>query len=169
MDERPFDELIILGSARLGMKHTITRKKKENLGTLESLRPSSTKVTPSASKCSLAKNRLAGKRSIAVGQSGIPSVTALAQFYCGEPESALHREDLLESARLDLSKYDLESDDLDRTIPVLARTLHMLMEQNGGKPLADERKLEIERQVLAWCGCGRDGKGSNRAEENLEI
>jgi hypothetical protein len=84
---------------------------------------------------------------------GEPSVTDLAVLYCAWPESALQREDLLEAARVQLSKYDLESEDLDRIAPVLARTLHMLIEQNGGRPLADGRELEIERQVLEWCGC----------------
>jgi len=84
---------------------------------------------------------------------GEPSATDLAQLYTAWPESALHREDLLESARVQLCKYGLESDELDRVAPVLARTLHMLIEQNEGKPLADGRKLEIERQALEWCGC----------------
>jgi hypothetical protein len=87
---------------------------------------------------------------------GEPTATDLAQLYCSWPESTLRREDLLESARVQLSKYDLEEYELDRIVPVLARTLHMLVEQNGGKPLADERKLEIERQVLEWCGCNKD-------------
>src|ERR1017187_806457 len=84
---------------------------------------------------------------------GEPSVTDLAQLYCAWPESALHREDMFEAARVQLSKYDLEPEELNRIAPVLARTLHMLVEQNGAKPLAEGRELEIEKQVLEWCGC----------------
>ena len=79
-------------------------------------------------------------------------IAALAEFYCGEPESLIAKEELLEQARRALIKYDLEKNDLEIAAPILARTLHMLIEQNGGKSLTPERMAEIERHILDWCG-----------------
>jgi hypothetical protein len=121
------------------------------MGTLTAT--SNTKKTISGLKASLNATKQPANSRIACDILGEPSATDLAQLYCSAPESALHREDLLESARIQLSKYDLDEDELDRIVPVLARTLHMLIEQNGGKHLASKREIEIERQVLDWCGC----------------
>lgn len=65
----------------------------------------------------------------------------------------MHREDLIELARAELGKYDLTPDQLEEAAPILAKSLHMRIEQNGGKPLDDSLTAEIERQVLEWCGC----------------
>src|ERR1041385_2506355 len=80
-------------------------------------------------------------------------LAALANLWRAEPESSLRREDLIELARAELGKYDLTPDELDDAAPMLAKSLHMRIEQNGGRPLDDSLKQEIERQVLEWCGC----------------
>ena len=79
-------------------------------------------------------------------------VAALASLFCVEPESELRREELIELARISLGKYDLEPEELDEAAPLLARALHMRIEQNGGHPLDVSHTLELERQVLEWCG-----------------
>lgn len=89
------------------------------------------------------------------GPYGSPceSLAALAKYYLTPPESAFHREDLIEHARIALGKYDLTPEELDEAAPLLARALHMRIEQNGGRDLDDEHKQVIEHQVLEWCGC----------------
>jgi hypothetical protein len=80
-------------------------------------------------------------------------IAALAEYYCGQPESLIAKEELLEHARRALAKYELDENDLEIATPVLARTLHMLVEQNGGKSLSPERMMQIERHILDWCVC----------------
>jgi hypothetical protein len=80
-------------------------------------------------------------------------LAALAKLWRAEPESSLQREDLIEIARAELGKYDLTPDELDEAAPMLAKSLHMRIEQNGAAPLDEPLKQEIERQVLEWCGC----------------
>ena len=97
-----------------------------------------------------------------------PDIAALAGYYWSPPESNLLREDLLERSRLALAKYDLEQEQLEETAPLLASALHMLIEQNGGKPLPAEYAREVEHQVLHWCGCDSGDRSREEAEVRRE-
>ena len=92
-------------------------------------------------------------------------LAALAKLWRTEPESSLHREDLIELARAELGKYDLTPEQLDEAAPMLAKALHMRLEQNGGQPLDDSLRTDIERQVLEWCGCLADTSPTVRPQD----
>jgi hypothetical protein len=81
-----------------------------------------------------------------------PEIAALAHLYWSPPGSDIVREDLIERARLALSKYDLEPSQIDELAPHLASAMHMLIEQNGGKSLPEDYEREIEYHVLKWHG-----------------
>ena len=82
-------------------------------------------------------------------------IQALTARFCTEPESTITKEDLVENARTSLERYSLEREQLDKAAPMLARALHMRIEQNGGKDLNAALKREIEKHVLIWCGYGK--------------
>ena len=103
--------------------------------------------------------RTARQAGAGFGKSGAPdaiSVMALASLYNSEPRPAVKREELLEHARVLLAKYDLEAHELNEAAPILAQTLCMLIEQNGGRDLDEQLKRKVERNVLEWCGCVRN-------------
>jgi len=79
-------------------------------------------------------------------------VAALAQLYNSPPSSHLVREELLEDARGALLQYELAEDEMEIAAQALARTLHMLVEQHGGKQLEPHHMEEVTRHVLDWCG-----------------
>ncbi len=79
-------------------------------------------------------------------------VATLAQFYNSPPSSNILREELLEEARRALVDYELAEADLEIAAQTLAKTMHMLVEQHGGKTLEPELKAELVRHVLDWCG-----------------
>lgn len=81
-----------------------------------------------------------------------PELAALAHLYWSPPGSDLVREDLIERARAALLKYRLEPEQLDDVAPLLASAMHMLIEQNGGRPLPEDYAREIEHHVLKWHG-----------------
>ena len=83
------------------------------------------------------------------------NIIALAQLYNSPTASHVAREELLEEARRALTKYDLAEVDQEIAAQELARTMHMLVEQQG-HPITPEHKADLERRVLEWCGvCGR--------------
>jgi hypothetical protein len=103
-------------------------------------------------------NKSSDRRVAPEPHKGRLCLATLAKLWRTEPESSLHREDLIEIARAELGKYDLTPDELDEAAPMLAKSLHMRLEQNGGQPLDETLKFDIERQVLDWCGCMNDAQ-----------
>jgi|GEM_PF-6981642 len=81
-------------------------------------------------------------------------VAALADLYNSPPTSHIAREDLLEEARCMLARYELSPEDLEPAAHTLAKAMHMLVEQRGGKNLEPRPKAELIQHVLAWHGLG---------------
>lgn len=79
-------------------------------------------------------------------------IAALSQLYNSPPASHIARENLLDEARLAMMKYELAEDDREIAADSLARSMHMLLEQQGLKKLAPERMALLEHDVLNWCG-----------------
>jgi len=77
-------------------------------------------------------------------------VMALAQVYNSPATSRMNKEELLEEARRALMKYELAEDEQEIAAAELARTMHMLVEQHG--PLEADQKIQLEQQVIEWCG-----------------
>ncbi len=83
---------------------------------------------------------------------GMIDVAALAALYNSPTNSPVAHEYLLEEARQAMSKYELPQADLEIGADLLARAMHMLVEQRGLKKLPPERMAELERDVLDYCG-----------------
>lgn len=83
-----------------------------------------------------------------------PDIAALACYYWAPPSSVMERDYLLERARLALVRYDLDAEEMEEAVPMLAAALHMLIEQNGGTPLPTDYEREIECHVIGWCRNG---------------
>jgi hypothetical protein len=79
-------------------------------------------------------------------------VAALAKLYNAPPASRFDREELLQQARTALMKYELAEDELAIAADSLAHSIHMLLDQHGLKKLEPKQMLELEQDVLSWCG-----------------
>jgi hypothetical protein len=87
-------------------------------------------------------------------------VAALAQLYNSPPASHIARAELQEQARLALMKYELAEDELAIASDSLARSMHLLLEQHGLKKLEPKHMVELERDVLNWCGLTHPAMGA---------
>lgn len=97
-------------------------------------------------------------------------VAALAEIYNSPPGSRILKEELLEEARRALMEYELAEEDMEIAAHTLARTMHMLVEQRGGKSLEPEHKAELVHHVLDWCGIRcRESEKTNRSSNKPEI
>ena len=79
-------------------------------------------------------------------------VAALAAAYHEPLVSSFNRQALLEEARLALTKYELAEDELEIAADSLAKTMQMLLEQDGIRHFPPQRMAALERDVLDWCG-----------------
>ncbi len=83
---------------------------------------------------------------------GMIDVAALAALYNSPTNSPVAHEYLLEEARRAMSKYELPQADLEITSDLLARAMHMLIEQRGLEKLPPESMAELEQDVLDYSG-----------------
>jgi hypothetical protein len=95
-------------------------------------------------------------------------VAALAELYNAPPASHFDREELLQQARTALMKYELAEDELAIATNSLAHCMHMLLDQHGLKRMEPKQMLELEQDVLNWCGLRYPGVPlKNRSVEKV--
>ena len=89
-------------------------------------------------------------------------IVSLAQIYNSPMPSPIAHEDLLDVARTALLKYELAEYEFEIAADSLARSMHMLLEQQGVKKLTPKHMAALEKEVIEWCGISKSIVSNNQ-------